>query len=545
VRAIADRTKSPAQLQGIFSGATICALFFIALGTIFVNRTGIEEDEAMFASPLYREWCFFAIRFRHGRIPIMQMSYVGALKTWIYTPIAALWQPSAAMLRVPALILGAITIFLVWTLIDTVHSRRAAWAGSLFLATEAVFLLTNVFDWGPVAIQHVLLVSMLLSCVQWMRSMHDGWLFLAAVCCGLAFWDKAIFIWMFSGLIAGSLVFWRVIRDRFTWKRAAIVVTGIALGGAPLIGYNLKTTPKFITFRSNTHFTPDHFAERFLQLRLALNGSPLFGYMVYETAERPNEPRGALERASFAIHRVTGDRRRGAFEPALIASLLMIPLLWKTRARSTLLFAAIAAAVAWSAMVMLDGGGAAHHTVLLWPLPQLLVAVAFAEASQHWRFGGWPLVTVVAFLAAANLLVVNQYLYQFIRNGAAGSWTDAIFPLAQALHETPASRVALVDWGYQDPLSYLNKATPPERVVANPFMPADESPAQRNFDRELLFDPNVIWVEHVPGQEAFAGVNARVLSVAQAEGLEQVVVATLRDRNGRAIFQTLRFVPRR
>ena len=499
----------------------------------------------MFASPLYRDWCFFALKFRHGRIPIMHMSYVGALKTWIYTPIAALWQPSAEMLRIPAMLIGAITIFLFWKLLDTVHSRRAAWAGSLLLVTDAVFLLTNVFDWGPVAIQHVLLLAILLSCVRWARTTNDGWLFLAAFCCGLAFWDKAVFIWMFSGLIASSLVFWRMIRDRFTWKRAAIVVAGIALGGAPLIGYNLKTTPKFLTFRSNTHFTPDHFAERFPQLRLALRGSALFGYMVYESADRPNQPRGALEQASFAIHKVIGDRRRGAFEPALIAGLLLIPLLWKTRARSTLLFAAIAGGVAWSAMVMLDGGGAAHHTVLLWPLPQLLVAVAFAEASSHWRFGGWLLAAAVAFLAVANLLVVNQYLYQFIRNGAAGSWTDAIFPLAQALRETPASHVALVDWGYQDPLSYLNKATPPERVVANPFMPPDESPAQRDSDRELLFDPSVIWVEHAPGQEAFAGVNARVLGVAQAAGLEPVVAATLCDRNGRAIFQTLRFIPRR
>ncbi|HMD50497.1 MAG TPA: glycosyltransferase family 39 protein, partial [Bryobacteraceae bacterium] len=487
----------------------------------------------------------FAIHIRHVRIPIMHMSYVGALKTWIYAPIALFWQPSAAMLRVPALVIGALTVALFWNLLSAVHSRRAAWAGCLLLITDAVFLLTTVFDWGPVAIQHLLLVAMLLASVQWARSGRDRWLFAAAVCCGLAFWDKAVFIWMFSGLVAGSLLFWRSIRDRFTWKRAAIVTAGVVLGGAPLIWYNFSTTPRFLTFRSNTHFTPGRFAERFPLLRLTWNGTALFGYMVYDAADRPNEPRTVLERASFALHKLTGDRNSDEFEPALILSFLLIPLLWKTRARTPLLFAAIAGAVAWCAMVSLDGGGGVHHTVLLWPLPQMLVALAFAEASMHWRFGGWALATAVAFLAIANLIVMNQYLYQFIRNGSAGSWTDAIYPLAEALRKTPASRTALVDWGYQDPLSYLNRATPPERVIVNPFMPADEPAAEREADRELLLDPNVIWVEHVPGREAFAGVNARVASVAREAGLDPVVAGTFCDRNGRPIFQILRFVPQR
>jgi len=537
--------KPFSRFRGALAGATLCSLLFLALGAAFVNRTGIEEDEAMFASPLYREWCFFAIHIRHFRIPIMHMSYVGALKTWIYAPIALFWQPSAAMLRVPALVIGAVTVALFWNLLGTVHSRRAAWAGCLLLITDAVFLLTNVFDWGPVAIQHLLLVVMLLATVQWARTGRDNRLFAAAVACGLAFWDKAVFIWMFSGLVAGSVLFWRLIRDRFTWKRAATVVAGVALGGAPLIGYNLWTTPKFLTFRSNTHFTPGRFAQRFPLLRSTWNGSALFGYMVYEEAERPNEPRTLLERATFAAHKITGDRHKDAFEGALIAAVLLIPLLWKTRARTALLFALIASAVAWCTMVSLDGGGGAHHMVLLWPLPQMLVAVAFAEASMRWRFGGWALCAAVAFLAIANLMVINQYLYQFVRNGSAGSWTDAIFPLAEALRKTPASRTALVDWGYQDPLSYLNKAAPPERVIVNPFMPADEPPEQREEDRELLLDPSVIWVEHVAGREILAGVNARLASVARGAGLDAVVAGTFCDRNGRPIFQILRLGPRR
>jgi argininosuccinate lyase len=40
------------------------------------------------------------------------------------------------MLRVPALLIGALTILLFWKLLDSVHGRRAAWAGGLLLATD-------------------------------------------------------------------------------------------------------------------------------------------------------------------------------------------------------------------------------------------------------------------------------------------------------------------------------------------------------------------------------------------------------------------------
>ena len=499
----------------------------------------------MFASPLYRDWCFFAIPFKHGRIPIMHMSYVGALKTWLYTPIAAVWAPSAAMLRVPAVLIGALSILLFWRLLDSVSGHRAAWAGALLLATDAVYLLTTVFDWGPVAIQHLFLVSMLLASVRWAQSSRDIWLFAAAFFSGLAFWDKAVFVWMFSGLVAGSLIFWRLIVDRFNWRRAAVVVIGAGLGASPLIYYNLMTEPKFLTFRSNTRFTPNHFADRFRLLRNTWNGTALFGYMVYESSDRPNSPRGGLERASFAVHKIAGDRRSSYLEPALIVSLVLLPLLWRTPARKALLFPAVAGAVGWIVMVLLDGGSSAHHAVLLWPLPQWFVAVSVAEASRHFRYGRWGLAAAVAFLGVTNVLVTNQYLFQFIRNGAAGSWTDAIYPLAVALRQSQAMQVALVDWGFQDPLSFLNEEKPPERVIADPFMPANEPDSQRQADQQILFDDHAIWVEHTPGSEVSKGINDRLLRVAQTAGLEQVVVGTYCDRNGRPIFQTFRFVPRR
>ena len=140
------------------------------------------------------------------------MSYNGALKTWIFAPVLLFSRPTAALIRVPAIVVGGVTIVLFGMLLDRVHGRRAAWTGSILLATDTLFLLTTTYDWGPVALQHLLLVAVMFFAVRWFQDGREGSLAAAAFCCGLAFWDKAVFVWIFSGMLAGLLLFVSAIR---------------------------------------------------------------------------------------------------------------------------------------------------------------------------------------------------------------------------------------------------------------------------------------------------------------------------------------------
>ena len=137
----------------------------------------------------------------------MELTYIGELKTWLYAPIFLIWNPTAASIRVPAILMGALTVLLFGALLQRVHGSRAAWVGSLLLATDVTFLLTTVHDWGPVVLQHLFLAAVLLLAVRWFQTSSGASLIGAAFCCGLAFWDKAVFIWIFSGLVAGCLLF--------------------------------------------------------------------------------------------------------------------------------------------------------------------------------------------------------------------------------------------------------------------------------------------------------------------------------------------------
>src|SRR5580698_3792299 len=298
-------------------GGVVGAIAFLLLGLCFVPFAGIQTDEALFAAPLFRAWRFFSIRLFHHQVPVMELSYIGQLKTWLYAPIFLIWNPSPAVIRVPAILMGALTVLLFGALLERVHGRRAAWVGSILLATDTTFLLTTVHDWGPVVLQHLLLGAVMLLAVRWFQTSSKVALAGAAFCCGLAFWDKAVFIWILSGLALGCLPFAREILKRVTFPAVLLAAIALLLGALPLIVYNMSGPQKFATVRSNIQrangLSPVWFNYNLRQLDAAWNGSSLFGYLVSEDAgPLAGSPHSLLERASFRMHALTGDRRRNS-----------------------------------------------------------------------------------------------------------------------------------------------------------------------------------------------------------------------------------------
>src|SRR5450755_3902650 len=129
----------------------LSCLGFLMAGCVLLPYAGIQNDEALVAGPIFGPVARdFRIRIFHRDIPLMAMDYVGALKSWLYWPIFRLTQPSPTSLRLPVLLIGALTIWLFYRLLEKIAGPRAAVTGCLLLATDTTFLLTTEFDWGPV-----------------------------------------------------------------------------------------------------------------------------------------------------------------------------------------------------------------------------------------------------------------------------------------------------------------------------------------------------------------------------------------------------------
>jgi len=76
----------------------------------------------------------------------MLLTYLGALKSWLYLPILTLFRPSYLTVRLPVLTIGSLTVWLFIWLLELTGGRTVAWVGGLLLATDTMFLLTTCFD---------------------------------------------------------------------------------------------------------------------------------------------------------------------------------------------------------------------------------------------------------------------------------------------------------------------------------------------------------------------------------------------------------------
>ncbi|MEK7407105.1 MAG: glycosyltransferase family 39 protein [Acidobacteriota bacterium] len=522
-----------------------CCLLFLLLGLVVLPYPGFQTDEVLFSSVIYEPrylegWVQI---FKH-RVPTMVMSYIGSLKALLYIGLFKLWPPSPWSVRLPVIVAGAATVWLFFLLLRDTLGRRAAVAGAAMLATDTTFLLTTTFDWGPVALQHLLLVGGLVLLVRSQRVERRPNLALAGAffLFGLGLWDKAIFVWMLSGLgLALLVVYPRELLRALSLRRVVIALTALCLGATPLIIYNARSGGA--TF-AGAQYSGERFATKARFLVHALDGSSLFGYVVREdTGHRRSEAPDPLERISLAASDAAGQPRINLLVPALALAVALLPFIWRTPARRVVLFALIGMAVGWLQMALTrDAGGSTHHVVLLWPFPHLVIAAAFAAASRRLRrFGLAALAVVLAVLCASNLLVTNEHLAQFVRNGGPAIWTDAVYPLTTALEEAGRPPVTVLDWGIVDCLRILGRGRLPLHQAIDLASKETLNPADRRSLDWSLSSPQRVFVSHTAGEEAIPGVGARFEAHASQAGFRKELLRVIHDRHGRPVFEVSRF----
>ena len=91
---------------------------FVALGSLVIPYPGLQEDEAIFAAPIYQaSTSLYHLRVGSADVPMMVLNYLGAAKSWIYARIFRRWKPSRYSVRVPLLILYGTTLWMVFYLL--------------------------------------------------------------------------------------------------------------------------------------------------------------------------------------------------------------------------------------------------------------------------------------------------------------------------------------------------------------------------------------------------------------------------------------------
>lgn len=520
-------------------------LYFLLAGLPFLSNIGVENDETIFAMAFLKpKGGVYALRIGHSHIQLMIMSYIGTFKAWLYWPILRIFGTGMLPVRLPVLLAGVASLWLFFLLLRRIAGERAAIIGCTLLAADATYLLTICFDWGPVALQHLLLLGGMLLVVRFCQRQSHRALFWGFFLLGLAIWDKALAVWMLSGMgVASAVVFPRLILRLLTRRRVALALAGFLLGALPLLVFNEKT--HWATFRGNFHKDTSDLPGKARMLMNTAKGGGLFGWMFDEDWQTtvPHPARGWAQSLSADISSFDGHLRHHLLFYAFLLALALAPLA-RGDALRALAFALIALAVAWVQMaITANAGGSVHHTILLWPLPQLVVAVSFAAASRRLGRAGLPALAVAgAAMVISGVLVAAEYQYVSFRYGGSPVWTDAIFGLRDYMKGVHTGNIYCVDWGILDSLRLLSDGTLPLLVGDDPISKPELSVQDRGPVERMVADPGAVFIAHTKDFEDFPQVNNKLVKFARGIGYQRQMMAVIPDTYGRPAYEVYRFV---
>ncbi len=505
---------------------------------------GVEDDEALFAMPILQPRSGIWVKVGHSHFLFMLMSYLGTVKTWLYAPLLRVFGTSVWAIREPAILAGAAGIWLFYVLLRQTSGPRAAVLGAWLLAADSIYMLTTCFDWGPVALQHLLEIAAMAALARFYHERRERFLALGFFLFGLVMWDKALAAWMLSGIGIGVLlVMPRRLLALVTARRVGIALLAFTFGALPLVLYNAQN--HWDTFSGNFRRDFSDLEGKSRMLANTLGGQGLFGYMTGEDRDTPDpQPPGALFRD---ISNLAGHPRYNLMIYAFGLAVLLAVLARGAELR-TILAALIAMVLAWIQMAITAGaGGSVHHTILLWPLPALVVSVSFAAASRRLGRAGIPAAAaVLAVLLVSHLLVTNEYYVQMRRNGAGSvSWTEAIFPLTNLVKTMPADYVFCIDWGMIDSLRLLSHGKIKLREGSDPVNKAELTAEDREELARRASDPQALFIGRTKGTEVFQGVVEKMSRIAAEAGYTRQLITTVSDTHGRPMFEVFRFIPAR
>jgi 4-amino-4-deoxy-L-arabinose transferase-like glycosyltransferase len=520
-------------------------LVFLVSGILLLPLLGFEADELMYVYNLWHPSSSVAwFSFFHHLMPSMLMSYVGALKSWIYAPILASFGPSTWTIRLPVLLLACFTIYLSARLLRAIDSRLAALIGVWLLATNMTFLLTAVFDWGPVVLQNLLLVAGLLVVERWAGKPRQWLLFCAGLIFGLALWDKALFLWNFSGMaLALIIVNAKAIVRAFTLKSALsailLAILGLSLGAYPLLRYNAKKGHS--TVGENAHLSTSELSHKARFLWYAGNDGIAATFPADGKYPAPDRNHHPLEKLSMEI---AGPMATNSSSWRSWLAVIAIPIgliAAVGRRRKWILFFLVSAIISWfQSAITVNAGGSIHHSVLLWPLLYFALALSLAAIANLTIPLARPLIIlVVVIFCIRGILVINRGYANMMSFSPIVQWSNADTLLGQRLENAGIRRAIVTDWGIG---AVVAVRTRDEVSIDDQSWQLMDS----HYDENAFSNcraPECVVISHAPGravmEKAAAGLDQGIKSL----HLRRSGLSTISDTHGTPTFQLFRLEP--
>ena len=551
-----------------------CVACFLSIALRQLDLPGLYYDEALDLTPMLDIMRGAPAPLLRGigvtigghTYPVMLMDYMGSLNGYVTLPFMLVLGPGVTATRLSPILFSAVTIILAYAIARAWFGRTAGLVTALLLAVNPSFIWFSRQGITVTSIMTVFSLGSWLLLDRWRRGIVESEqsrqiarrvrlvLLAAGVLLGLGLWAKIIFIWWIALLgVMGLVWFLTLPRPVVAVARggrlnlltrllpaAPWVILGFLIGAAPFVYFNLAglaqgQPPATIDLLFRSLLQPTQYGvdnsnlaanlnKRLQDFAVFLNGS-YFWFLA-------PVPYGNV----YAVP---------AFLSAAIAGSVLALRRPEWR-RWAALLACIAAYLPISAFTVSDLW--ATHFFLLFPLPQMAVAVAaiwLAEGvARHVFRAPLPRAALSALLVIAlialplsrDLWVNAQYHEQLGGMGGSGRFSDAIYKLAGYLEAQGIVEPVALDWGIEKNVRVLtgDRVRPVELFGFS--AEADDTFRQRA--QEMLADPSrryiVLW-------DQFAVYNRRLVFTRIAQGMGRDVVETFiaHERSGLPVYIVL------
>lgn len=530
----------------LLAGALV---LFAILAVWRLSLPGLHYDEAYEAVPAMQLLLNQPVTtFRDngiqvgGRLfPLMTQEYIGALNTYAAIPFLGLLGISPVGLRVMAISIGLLTLWLTFRLANELFGSSSAVVAVMLLAVSPTFVFWSRQGVFVTSVTAAIGLAAVLGWLSWWRTGARRYAVVGAFLLGLGLYAKFLFLWLIMALALAVIVLnlrqWRCIKSRLTLELVTWSLLAFLLGSAPLIVYNFQTGGTLHSISGNlttSYYGTNNLAffsnllERIKQFTAVLSGGHLW-YLGRTYANWLNLGLFLLALGvtmAFLSGNLQSEARRALFPFLVIGGVI--------------LFSCATVSALW-----------VTHFAILAPWPALAVAAATGllvrsnQVRPKKRSGN--LVLILAFLVLgvswlSEIVTDVRYHQSLATSGGLGAHSDTVDDLAHWLVDDghQAGPVVAMDWGIAAPVTFLTlgKVTPVEAFGYEWETDADFVARLELFVR----DSASIYLWRAPDEIIFDRSDD-FRRIYEPRGLEEEILEAFYERSGRPVLGATRLVP--
>ena len=430
----------------------IPSIFYVFCAAIFLNRPGINADELLFGNA--------AVGIPNGSVhifkrfenfPLMLMTYIGALKSWLYYPVFKMFGVNYLSIRLPMIILTAFSVnFCTRILYKITSDLYTSIISGLVVASFPSLVFLTRTDQGPVAIEFFLKSLIFLKITQYAIQSDLRKLVWLPFLLGIGVFNKINFIWVVIGILVGAAVWLKPIFEAF--KKSDSKGRFLYLLFIPVVPF---LTYIFITGLSpglNSVFIKDYsWAALLAKSKVSLAGLQDhyhgFGMLSLQYEQLSNK-----KLLSFLPFNLGYKLMSYFYIPVIFISLLAFLFPKPEKSRRLYIFWGIYTLVVLTLQFLVLFANASWHFFTIFPgglfLFVLGLSYIFPRATKY--------LLLILIVFQINSLLIGYST--FAHETPKPVWSNKSLEVVNYLKNKPGS-VVLLTWGLADQLATFNKTS--------------------------------------------------------------------------------------